>query len=183
MEIGLNRKTVQLKPHNPEWTNCAKETISVLRKLLGTDAVNIQHVGSTAVAGIPAKPIIDLAIAVQDFSHVMKHKEALAKAGFIFAGEDVERQLLFVVGDFEQDTRSHHIHVVKWNGKEWTNYLNFRDYLNANPSAAREYAALKERLSVMFANDRSAYTQGKQELIDRLLQEAADWRRKMEACE
>lgn len=50
--------------------------------------------------------------------------------GFVFRGEDVARQILFVMGDFEKDTRTHHIHAVKWNGTEWKNYINFRDYLN-----------------------------------------------------
>ena len=91
---------------------------------------------------------------------------------FVFRGEDVEGQLLFVMGDFEKDTRTHHIHVVKWNGEEWNNYINFRDYLNCCPDKAMLYDACKKKLASQFPDDRRSYTAGKQELIECLLKEA-----------
>lgn len=176
MLLGLKRGTVILEPHNDEWELCAKETIIDLKRILGVDAIDIQHVGSTAIKNIVAKPIIDIVVGVNDFLSVLKHKEELSNAGIIFRGEDLERQLLFVIGDFEKDTRSHHIHVVKWNEKEWINYINFRDYLNANSNAAFEYSKLKEELIQDYSNDRIHYTKGKTKMIDELLEQAARWR-------
>lgn len=94
----------------------------------------------------------------------------------IFRGEDVKGQLLFVMGNFEKDTRTHHIHVVEWNGVAWNNYINFRDYLNAFPDKAQKYDQLKQKLSEEFADDRVSYTNGKQDLIDCFLNEVQEWR-------
>ena len=69
-------------------------------------------------------------------------------------GSDVESQLLYVMGDMEGDTRTHHIHVVKWNETEWKNYIHFRDYLNANENVALQYQKLKEELESKYADDR-----------------------------
>lgn len=176
MELGLKRGTVALEPHNDEWEKSAKETIHVLETILGSDAVAMQHVGSTAIKEIMAKPIIDIAVAVKDFGDVLRHEEALKDAGIIFRGEDVAEQLLFVMGDFKKDTRTHHIHVVKWDEQQWRNYLNFRDYLNANPLAAVQYSKLKEKLAAVYPDNRKAYTEGKQQLIDEILAQAAKWR-------
>lgn len=176
MELGLKRGTVALEPHNDEWEKSAKETIHVLETILGSDAVAMQHVGSTAIKEIMAKPIIDIAVAVKDFGDVLRPEEALKDAGIIFRGEDVAEQLLFVMGDFKKDTRTHHIHVVKWDEQQWRNYLNFRDYLNANPLAAVQYSKLKEKLAAVYPDNRKAYTEGKRQLIDEILAQAAKWR-------
>lgn len=176
MELGLKRGTVALEPHNDEWEKSAKETIHVLETILGSDAVAMQHVGSTAIKEIMAKPIIDIAVAVKDFGDVLRHEEALKDAGIIFRGEDVAEQLLFVMGDFKKDTRTHHIHVVKWDEQQWRNYLNFRDYLNANPLAAVQYSKLKEKLAAVYPDNRKAYTEDKRQLIDEILAQAARWR-------
>ncbi len=177
MSIGLKRGAVSLEPHSAAWEEHAKETISVLEHILGSDAVDIQHVGSTAIVSIMAKPIIDIAVAVKAFPDFLQHEEALEAAGIVFRGEDVAGQMLFVIGDFEKDTRSDHIHVVRWNDPNWMNYLNFRDYLKANPSAAWEYSARKEKLAKKHPNDRAAYTKGIREMIHKLLVQAAVWRK------
>lgn len=180
MPIGLKRGTVVLEPHSDEWDVCAAETIAVLKEILGDDAVDIQHVGSTAVKGIAAKPIIDIVVGAEDFEKIRKHEKELHSAGIVFRGEDIEGQLLFVIGDFKKDTRSHHIHVVKWNGEEWSNYINFRDYLNADRDAAREYSRLKKTLMKEYPNNRLLYTEGKKKMIAGLLEQAAKWREESE---
>ena len=119
-----------LAPHQEEWTQNAERTIQVLNRLLGSVAVDIQHIGSTAIPSIHAKPIIDLVIGVRNLDDIAPYVELLKQHDIVFRGEDVAGQLLFVMGDFEKDTRTHHIHVVRWNGAEWNNYINFRDYLN-----------------------------------------------------
>ena len=70
------------------------------------------------------KPIIDIAVGVTDFDKMMLHNEQLRQVGIFYRGSDVESQLLYVMGDMEGDTRTHHIHVVKWNGTEWKNYIH-----------------------------------------------------------
>ena len=173
---GLKRGTVMLAPHQEEWTRNAERTIQVLNRLLEPAAVDIQHIGSTAIPSIHAKPIIDLVVGVRNLDDILSYIELLKQHDIVFRGEDVAGQLLFVMGDFEKDTRTHHIHVVRWNEAEWNNYINFRDYLNRFPDKAIEYDACKKELAAQFADDRGSYTTGKQKLIDRLLNEAHMWR-------
>lgn len=178
MELGLKRGTVELRPHQKLWEEDAAETVSMLKAILGPNAVDVQHIGSTSIRGISAKPIIDLVIGVQKFEDILEKKDALEAAGVIYRGQDHPHQHLFVMGDFAADTRTHHIHTVIWGGTEWTNYVNFRDYLNTHPEKAEEYDALKQTLLSSFSEDRGKYTSGKQVLIDQLLEEARIWRSK-----
>lgn len=173
MSIGMKRGTVYLKEHQDSWEKIADQTIMQIKWILGDDAVDVQHIGSTSVRTIPAKPIIDIAAAVRDYDAVLQKKEMLEKEQIIFRLDERPEQLLFVKGDFEKDTRTHHIHVVAEDSKEWNNYIRFRDYLNANEKAARRYAALKKELAQKYPNDRNAYTEAKSELIAELLEEAS----------
>ena len=174
--LGLKRGTVTLCPHEIEWETRAAETADLLKPLFGDCAVGIQHVGSTSIRGIRAKPILDLAVAVKDMDAVRERIPALEAAGVMFRGEDHPGEFLFVMGDFENDIRTHHIHVCPAGGEDWTNYLNFRDYMNAHPEKAAEYDRLKGELAEQFALDRSSYTAGKAAFIARMLCEAEAWR-------
>ena len=174
----MKRGTVYLEPHQKEWETAAEETIRTLKRILGSTAVDIQHIGSTSIKTISAKPIIDIAVAVNDYELILSKRDVLEKADIVFRFDERPEQLLFVMGDFEKDTRSHHIHVVLYGSDEWNNYINFRDYLNSNIEAAREYEAVKLRLAEQYPDDRIAYTDGKQEVIDRLLADARVWKRK-----
>lgn len=178
MSIGMKRGTVYLEPHQAEWERAAEQTIRTLKNILGNSAADIQHIGSTSIKTISAKPIIDIAFAVKDYELVLNKCDELRKADIVFRFDERPEQLLFVMGDFEKDTRSHHIHVVLYGSDEWNNYINFRDYLNSNTEAAREYEAVKLRLAGQYPDDRIAYTDGKQEVIDKLLAEARVWKNK-----
>lgn len=168
-EIGLKRGTVELLEHDEKWEEIALDTIKILKSILKEDALKIEHIGSTAITSIKAKPIIDLVIGVEDLSKIIPYNEQLQQANIIYRGSDNENQLLYVMGDFVKDTRTHHIHVVKYKGTEWENYLYFRDYLNQNKAIALKYQQLKEELSRKYGNDRIRYTLGKQVLIDQIL--------------
>lgn len=73
----------------------------ILKSILGDDAIDIQHIGSTAIPAIKAKPIIDIVVGVTDFDKVMLHNEQLRQVGIFYRGSDVECQLLYVMGDME----------------------------------------------------------------------------------
>ena len=170
--LGLKRGTVTLCPHEAEWERTAEATAVMLRTLFGEAASDVQHVGSTAVRGIRAKPILDLAVAVRDFDAVRGKIPLLEEHGVRFRGEERPGEWLFVMGDFDADMRTHHIHAVGENSDAWRNYLRFRDYLNAHPDRAAAYGRLKEELAERFADDRARYTEGKRDFIAGVLEEA-----------
>ena len=176
MTTGLKRGTVKLIPHQQEWDQNAKEMIGILFELLNDAAIDIQHVGSTAIQSIHAKPIIDIAVGVGELNDILPYIELLKQHGIIYRGEDVKGQMLFVMGDFQNDTRTHHIHVVKWREMEWNHYISFRDYLNTYPEKAMIYDECKKKLAAQFPDDRKSYTEGKQGLIECLLREADRWK-------
>ena len=176
--IGLKRGTVRLTVHQDEWIYEAENTIKELKELLGDTAIDIQHIGSTAVSSIHAKPIIDIVVGVRELNDIQPYIKALRGNGFVFRGEAVSGQILFVKGNFEEDLRTHHIHVVRWSGSEWNNYINFRDYLNAFPEKALLYDECKQRLAIQFPSNRKCYTERKRKLIDTFLEEARPWRAK-----
>ena len=177
MSIGLVKGTVLLEPHNSQWEIMAKETIEKLIRILGDDMVAAEHIGSTSIRKIHAKPIIDIAVGVTGFEKMMKHNDELKEAGIIYRREDHPRQHLYICGDLENNIHTHYIHVVIWGESAWDNYINMRDYLNANDKRAMEYSKLKVQLADEYSDDRITYTEGKHEFIGKILEEAREWRR------
>ncbi|MDD6262164.1 MAG: GrpB family protein [Clostridiales bacterium] len=178
--IGLKRGTVGLCEHEKEWETEARVTISRLKEILGDVIKDVQHIGSTSVLTIKAKPIIDIAVAVDSFDDILAYEKELKAAGFYYrpkAQAFLRDQLLFACGSFYDgtgDLQTHFIHVVRANSMDWLNYINFRDYLNSTPSAAKEYEALKESLARQAPIDsgREKYLKGKHGFIVRTLRKA-----------
>ena len=178
--LGLKRGTVKLCPHEEAWEREAEETIRRLRALLGEAAADIQHVGSTAIPGILAKPIVDIAVGVTDFAAVSARRQAMEEAGFFLRPTSIENQLLFACGTYytgEGEDQTHFIHVVEAGGQDWRDYLNFRDYLRAFPVEARAYEALKLRLAAEHPEDmgREKYLAGKHAFIRETIEKANRW--------
>lgn len=178
MSIGLKRGTVRLEPYDIEWERSAQVVIGRLKEILQDDARDIQHIGSTSIKGILAKPIVDIAVGVDSLDNMRKHDQELAEQGFLFRGQDVEGQILYILGEPNSDIRTHYIHVVLWGQRDWENYILFRDYLNCHEEPAARYSNLKRELCGKFESDRGAYTQSKQDLIDEILVQAREWRLK-----
>lgn len=178
--LGLKRGTVKLCPHEKDWEIQAENTIRRLKSILGEVITGIEHVGSTSISSIKAKPIIDIALAVNDFKDILAFEEELKRNGFYYrpnAEASLTGQMLFACGSYYDgtgDIQTHFIHVVRTGSRQWANYINFRDYLRSHPSAAREYESLK--LSLEYANagcgDREKYTNGKHEFITYTLRKA-----------
>lgn len=176
--VGLKRGTVQLCEHEKEWETEAQNTIARLKEILGDVIKDIQHVGSTSVLTIKAKPIIDIALAVDSFDDIFAYEKELKDAGFYYRPKsDLGEQLLFASGSFYAgtgDLQTHFIHVVRTNSMDWINYINFRDYLNSTPSAAKAYEDLKVSLALQAPVDsgREKYRKGKHDFIVNTLRKA-----------
>ena len=172
--LGLKRGTVALFPHETEWENEAERTAGKLKTVLGEAAVDIQHVGSTAIKTIAAKPIIDLAVGVKNFDDILKYENELKENGFYLRDSKPDNQLLFACGSYYDgtgDMQTHFIHVVIYRSREWNDYVGFRDYMNGHPDKAKEYEMLKYRLAEECPVDegRVHYTDGKHAFILQIL--------------
>jgi len=184
MEIGLKRGVVALADHDPEWENLARETIGRLWRIFGAAAdggcaVDIQHIGITSIRSIKAKPIIDIAVAVNDLGAVERLTPALEAEGFRFRRWETDDRILYAVGDYANPDGlvTHFIHVSKADGDDWLNYIHFRDYLNANAQAAKAYEELKLRLAAENPLDkgREKYLAGKHDFVERTTRETHAW--------
>lgn len=182
MVLGLIRGVVELVDHDPEWEVNADKTIKHLWDILGSAAKDIQHVGSSAIRHIKAKPVIDIAVLVWSFDEVLTRIPDLEKEGFIFRGWEgnEERQPVFQCGEYIPEEKdmgllTHYIHIVKVGNQQWDNYINFRDYMNSFPAIAHEYEALKLLLSEENKSNYRNYHQGKQKYITEMLKTANQW--------
>lgn len=175
--IGLKRGTVKLYPHEKEWETEAQRTIVILKNIFGDTAEDIQHVGSTSVKTIYAKPIIDIAVGVRTLNDALCLEDEMKKVGFYLRSTELESQLLFAAGSYYVgcgDLQTHFIHVTQYGGKAWSDYVLFRNYLNTHIDTAKEYEALKLRLSLEAPIDagREKYLAGKHDFIVRTLRKA-----------
>jgi GrpB-like predicted nucleotidyltransferase (UPF0157 family) len=169
MLLGLQRGTVTLSPHRKEWHQIFNEEQSRILHAIGEHVAAIEHVGSTAICGIVAKPILDVMVGIPTFEDGEKCVAALDKLGYEYKGQNgVPGRHFFGKGA----PRTHHLHMVAVDSDFWKHHLLFRDYLISNRQVAEEYNNLKIELAARFPRDREAYTNGKESFVKRVLREA-----------
>jgi len=162
--IGLARSVTRLVPHDPAWSGLFAAEAARLRAALGDRALAIEHVGSTAVAGLAAKPIIDIMIGVADLTDCDEHVRALEAIGYERrAVGDLPGRLYLVLG--EGNMRWAHISLSEMTSPFWSNHLRFRDRLRADAEVATAYERLKQELAARFPDDRIQYTEAKGDFI------------------
>ena len=161
-------------PYREEWPELFVREAQVLGKIFaGTRAV-IEHIGSTAVPGLGAKPIIDIMIGVPDLRLAEERVTALAAVDYEYVPE-YEAELperRYFRKPFVRP-RSHHLHVVEPGSDFWKKHLLFRDYLRAHPDVAHEYDLLKQQLARESSSTGADYTERKTPFIARVLELAS----------
>jgi len=142
---------------------------SILKELL----VEIHHIGSTAIPGICAKPVIDILPVVKDISKVDELNEVFEAKGYEARGEfGLPGRRYFIKGEPE---RTHHIHIYQEGNPEIIRHLAFRDYMRYHPMEAKEYSELKEKLAQEYADNRDAYIDGKDAFVKERERRALLW--------
>jgi GrpB-like predicted nucleotidyltransferase (UPF0157 family)/GNAT superfamily N-acetyltransferase len=161
---------IHLAPHNPDWPRLFEQERAALEVAIGRWAPGgIHHVGSTAVPGLDAKPIIDILVGVEDLETSRACFAPLADLGYLHAPYRSDEMHWFCKP--HPSRRTHHLHLVPSGSRRFGDELTFRDRLRADPELAADYVALKHRLAARFANDREAYTEAKAEFIHNALGE------------
>jgi GrpB-like predicted nucleotidyltransferase (UPF0157 family) len=163
--IGLKRHTVLVVDHDPGWIDLGTDACRRVQQAGGDLVADVQHVGSTAVPELPAKPILDLAAAVATLDVIPKLIEKLTALGYIYRGNGEHSGGHLFVWESEPDVRTIHLHVVTRDDVQWRNYLRFRDLLRQDSTVRQQYAELKRELRKRFPDDRKAYTDSKDEFI------------------
>jgi GrpB-like predicted nucleotidyltransferase (UPF0157 family) len=167
--IGLETDVVKLIPYTVEWNRFFEKEKDILTSAIGEYVLDIQHVGSTSISGMVAKPIIDIAVAVANFEEARVCIGPIEQLGYEYRGEHgIPRRHYFV----KDNPRTHHLHMNEVDSLAWQDHILFRDYLTENPDVAGEYAALKLRLAQRYKTDREAYQAGKDPFIEKVLSKA-----------
>ena len=170
--LGLHKDIVELVPYDSSWVEEYKKEERILRNLLEEYIVDIQHVGSTSIPGLSAKPILDIAVAVESKETLIKLIPILTNAGYdVKDSIDINGELLARKGSPE--CRTHYIHIEVVGSEYWNNHILFRDYLINHTEYIKEYEEMKINALSKFS-ERKKYTAEKNEFIKNILNLAKD---------
>ena len=168
-------RRIKVVPYDPLWPSRFEEEASRISAVLGGELVAIHHIGSTAIVGMWAKPIIDIMPLVRDIQKVDMYSEAMIALGYEPKGENtIPGRRFFIKGG--DANRSHHVHAYEPDNPEVARHLDFRDYLVGHPQDAEAYASLKRSLAARFPHDINGYIAGKDAFVKEILQRAQAWR-------
>ncbi len=162
-------RIVRLAEPDNHWAELYQLELAHLRRVFTDESASIEHVGSTAIGTIRAKPTLDILVGVNGYGRFDKWREGLLLLGYDHdprAEEAEPSRKVFRKGPVE--LRTHHLHVTLMGGPYWRRLIAFRDYLTVNDVLAREYQALKDDLAMRFPNDGRAYTAAKADFVRRV---------------
>jgi len=164
--------SVQLVPWRATWARMFDAERDRLAAVFGGVDHTIEHIGSTSVVGLAAKPIIDVMVGVETLEDVEARISALEALGFEYVpGYESEIPDRRYFRRPHARPRTFHVHCVQRGGRLWRRHLAFRDYLRERPEGAHEYQLLKQRLAATHPSDRTAYQEGKAPFICAILEE------------
>lgn len=162
---------IEIVPYDPTWLHRFKAERGILLEVFGSVPVQVEHVGSTAVPGLGAKPIIDIMLGVERLADIEARISDLVTQGYEYIprweSEFPERRLF---AKPQQQLRHFHLHAVERSTAFWHDHLLFRDFLRHHGDVASEYYALKKRLAAEFGDDREGYTNAKTAFIGAALE-------------
>lgn len=167
MNLGIKKDEVKLVPYDERWQHAFDITKKELKKCLKLQDVQIEHIGSTSIKGIQAKPVLDILIGVENIDAL---DEALFKAlrSVGFYRLKVERPNEIVCAKFTDtsfETKTHFIHIVDYEKEKWHQMLFFRNYLNANEEIKQQYQDLKTAFFTTNLKGIDAYTEYKDQFV------------------
>lgn len=171
--VKVTGEPVTIAAYDPHWPERYREERRLVVEALGSEVV-VEHVGSTAVPGLAAKPVIDLVAGVRRLPLREEENVDLAERGYELRGEaGVPGRAFF--RKFTSGVRTHHLHVTVFGGEFWREHLSFRDYLRAHSGEADRYEKLKRDLAAAYRMDRERYTAGKSGLILEIMTRVKAW--------
>jgi GrpB-like predicted nucleotidyltransferase (UPF0157 family) len=159
-------------PHDPAWQAAYALEARVIARALAQLPHEVEHIGSTAVPGLPAKPVIDVMVGVANYERFGEIREALDAVGYVWdptAERDEPARKVFRKGPPDpRQLRSHHLHLTIKGSNYWRRILAFRDQLRRDPAAAAEYAEVKVETLQTCGGDSRAYTRGKHDVVKKI---------------
>ena len=167
----MRTKKVLVLPYDTAWAEDFKAIKRELEIALGNLAIGIEHVGSTSVVGMSAKPCIDIDVVIEDYSVFERVCEALSDIGYIHEGDlGIKDREAYKYVD-KPHLKNHHLYVCPKNSSELHRHLTFREYLKSNPEAIKKYSRTKEIAAMLYPDDIDKYIEYKSPCIEELYKE------------
>jgi len=164
---------ITIAEYSSAWLQMFAEEKTRLQRILSISAV-VEHIGSTSVPGLAAKPIIDIMVGLADFTQADTLVLRVHSLGYEYVSQfEVEMPFRRYFRKDNEGVRTHQIHMVALNGEFWHRHLAFRDYLKAHPNVAAEYATLKRKLAEQDWQDVNDYANAKTEFIQSIEAQAS----------
>ncbi len=167
---------VEVVPHDPLWRDAFEAEATRVAAALGENVVAVHHIGSTAIPGIYAKPVVDFLVEVRDINEVDGRSAAMESLGYEVMGEFGIPGRRYFRKDNREGIRTHNIHAFEAGSAEAERHLAFRDYMIAHPLDARKYSELKRSLAEEHPQSMDGYMDGKDGFIKEMDRRAARWR-------
>jgi GrpB-like predicted nucleotidyltransferase (UPF0157 family) len=162
---------ITIVDYNLSWPDAYGQEQAAIVQAIGAHIANIEHIGSTSIPGLAAKPIIDMGISLNIYPLPAEAISAMEALGYEHMGEYGIRERHY----FRKGTpRRYHVHAYSPDNAEWEAHILFRDYLRAHPEAARQYEQLKRELAARHT-DGNAYAEDKTDFVKGTLAEARQW--------
>ncbi len=168
-------KKVDVVPHNPRWRNAFEAEAKHIGAALGENVAAIHHIGSTAIPGIYAKPVIDLLVEVGNITEVDERSSVMEAFGYEAMGEFGIPGRRYFRKDNQEGIRTYQIHVFEAGSAQVDRHLAFRDYMIAHPEDARKYSELKRKLAKEHSQSINGYVDGKDSFIKEIDRKALLW--------
>jgi GrpB-like predicted nucleotidyltransferase (UPF0157 family) len=163
MENREEKRIIQVVQYNPQWPALFQKETELILPLLAKELIQIHHIGSTAVPGLKAKPIIDIMLTVKNVTGLDTYDNKMSSIGYIPKGEfGIPGRRFYLKGLY---SRTHHIHAFSIGSPHIQRHLAFRDFLISHPLIAKEYGELKVKCANECENDIDKYCDGKNEFI------------------
>ena len=164
------RKVVVL-PYDAAWQSAFEKIKVEIEEAIGNLMIGIEHVGSTSVAGMSAKPCIDIDVIIKDYSVFAAVVDGLKAIGYIHEGDlGIKDREAFQYTD-KPYLMTHHLYVCPQYSEELQRHITFRDFLQSNPEAVKKYSLIKEKAAQLFPNDIDGYIEFKSPCIEELYKE------------
>ena len=170
--LGLENDTLRLDRTTQAWIDAGTRLRDDLAGQLGGSVIGVEQIGSSSVLTLLAKPVIDIAVGLGDEHEFSAVRDRLEATGWIYRGDAGANGGHVFVLETNPCNRVAHVHVVDYDGEQWRNYLRLRDLLRRSSTARARYESVKQQLASEFGDDRTAYTDGKTNVVNMLLHEA-----------
>lgn len=171
--MTLKRGIVELSDYNPQWKNDYLKEEKLLKEVLGDRIIHIEHVGSTSIEGLKAKPVIDILVVIKSLSEIPEIENILKDYDYSNRGpQGVDDRFFFAKGP--EDGRTHYIHFTEPNSDTYYSLVYFKRYLNEHPEYIKKYCDLKQELATLYADERPKYTAGKNDFIKSVIAKAKE---------